>query len=464
MGTDKHHGRVVIGRSGDSGKTWSDPVVLLHGQWHTAPVPVIGYAGRIWKALEDAHTGDKWGERYRARMLSAPAAADLPDPASWTVSEALGRDPGWLEGDFAAWLEGNAVVAPDGGIVNVLRVDTSRQPERAAVLRVSEDGRTAGFDPRSDLVEMPGGAKKFTIRKDPGGPGYWTLATIVPERHRDDGRPASVRNTLALLHSADLRKWELRCILLYHPDVVPHGFQYVDWQFDGEDLIAVCRTAWDDAEGGARNHHDANFLTFHRWPGFRSMDRADDVAMPEFTGTALDTHALTILGGSCEIAVLENGAKAFSNRGYRWQGIPAGLAGRSFTRLAGWAKDLRKVTAKLDTVVRIATATGQAGIDLPGWTDEGLEFSYDDAGNTKVRVYSRPLKAGESLRLPGGNWTGAILILETDGSLQAVFTLSHSAVHSGSWSPRSPIGSHLAKSSSGGNRTALPRKSSLRWL
>ncbi len=414
MGTDKHHGRVVIRRSEDSGKSWSDPAVLLDGQWHTAPVPVVEHDGRLWRAIEDAHTSDKWGERYRARMMSAPAAADLLDPANWTVSEALGRDPAWLEGDFAAWLEGNAVAAPDGGIVNILRVDTSRQPERAAMVRVSKDGTTARFDPERDFIELPGGAKKFTIRKDPDGPGYWTLATIVPERHRGDGRPASVRNTLALLHSADLRKWDLRCILLYHPDVVRHGFQYVDWQFEGEDLIAVCRTAWDDAEGGARNHHDANFLTFHRWPGFRSLDRGDDVAMPEFSGSALETGGLTIRGGACEIARLENGAKAFGNRDYRWREIPAGLAGKSFTRFDGGAKDVRQVKAKRDAVVRIATATGQAGIDLDGWTEEAQEFSYDDAGNTKVRVLSRPIKAGEVLRLPRGNWTGAILILDAD--------------------------------------------------
>lgn len=414
MGTDRHHGRVVIRRSDDSGKNWTVPVMILDGQWHTAPVPVIEHGGRIWRAVEDAHTGEKWGERYRARMMSAPAAADLLDPASWTVSDAIARDPAWLEGDFAAWLEGNAVAAPDGGMVNLLRVDNSRQPERAAIVRVSSDGRTASFNAAKDFIEFPGGAKKFTIRKDPEAPGYWTLATIVPERHRDDGRPASVRNTLALLHSADLRTWEVRCILLYHPDVARHGFQYVDWQFDGEDLIAVCRTAWDDAGGGARNHHDANFLTFHRWRGFRGLDRGDDVPMPEFAGPAVETAGLTIRGGRCEIARLENGALAFLNRNYRWKGIPAGLAGKSFTRLDGGAKDVRAVAAKRDTVVRIATATGQAGIDLAGWSDDQLEFSYDDAGGTTVRVHSRPLKAGETLRLPRGNWTGAILILDAE--------------------------------------------------
>ena len=31
-----------------------------------------------------------------------------------------------------------------------------------------------------------------------------------------------------------------------HPDVKNHGFQYVDWLFEGDDLIAACRTAFDD--------------------------------------------------------------------------------------------------------------------------------------------------------------------------------------------------------------------------
>jgi iduronate 2-sulfatase len=412
LGTDKHHGRVVIRRSEDSGKTWSEPAVIADGQWHTAPMPVIEHDGRVWRAIEDAHTSEKWGERYRALMMSAPADVDLLDAKSWTFSNALARDTTWLGNDFAAWLEGNAVAAPDGGIVNLLRVDTSRHPEKAAMVRLSKDGRAATFDPVKDFVDLPGGSKKFTIRKDPAGPGYWTLATIVPERHHDDGRPAAVRNTLALLYSVDLRKWETRSILLYHPDVVRHGFQYVDWHFDGQDLIAACRTAWDDAGGGARNNHDANFLTFHRWPDFRSLDRNDDVPMPELAVPVRETANLTLRGSGFEIARLEGGAKAFANRGYRWQDVPAALVGKSFTRLEGGAKDLLEVTAKRDTVVRIATATGQAPVDLGGWSAEPLEFSYDDPGKTKVSVHSRPLKSGDTLRLPRGNWTGAILILD----------------------------------------------------
>jgi iduronate 2-sulfatase len=281
MGTDKHHGRLIIRRSVDAGQTWSAPSVLAEGQWHTAPVPVVEHGGRLWRAVEDAHTSPKWGERYRARMASVPAADDLLVAANWTISNPLARDAGWLGGDFAAWLEGNAVVAPDGGMVNILRVDNSRLPEKAAMVRISGDGTTATFDPASGFIEFPGGAKKFTIRKDPAGAGYWALASVVPAGSVPAGRPAAIRNTLALVFSKDLIAWETRCLLLRHPDSAKHGFQYVDWQFEGDDLIAVCRTAWDDEQGGARNHHDANYLTFHRWRNFRQLSRADDVTLPE---------------------------------------------------------------------------------------------------------------------------------------------------------------------------------------
>ena len=285
LGTDKHHGRLVIRRSVDGASTWSEPgdattgLLTPSGSYHTAPVPVIVHRGRLWRAFEDASGGTAWGARYMAGVMSAPADADLLNAANWTFSGVLPRDPQWLRGQFNGWLEGNVVVSRDGGVVNILRVDTPSGPEKAAVVRVSADGKSLNLDPATGFVDFPGGAKKFTIRYDPPSDRYWSLTTVASERLAQAVRPATIRNTLALVYSPDLRNWTVRCILLYHPDVKRHGFQYVDWQFDGEDMIAVCRTAYEDGQGGAHNNHDANFLTFHRIGQFRTKTGTDPVAL-----------------------------------------------------------------------------------------------------------------------------------------------------------------------------------------
>lgn len=279
MGPDKHHGRIVIRRSTDGGTTWTTPadtttgLLTPEGQYHTAPMPMVEHEGRLWRAFEDAMGGTEWGKRYRAGMLSVPVEADLLQATNWVFSNFLARDEKWLDGKFNAWLEGNAVVDPAGNIVNILRVDTPGLPEMAAIVQVSKDGRVASFDPKTGFIEFPGGAKKFTIRRDPQGPLYWTLATVPKPADVGTRKPGGVRNRLVLARSSDLRHWEERCELLYHPDVARHGFQYVDWQFDGNDMIALCRTAFDDPEGGARNNHDANYLTFHRIQSFRSRTK-----------------------------------------------------------------------------------------------------------------------------------------------------------------------------------------------
>ena len=281
MGTSGSYGSAVIRRSTDGGRTWTTPkdaqTGVLHGdaKYHSAPVPVVVHEGRIWRAMEDAMGPDGWGSHFRAFMMSAPAGADLLEAKSWTSSDRLGRDPVWLGGAFNGWLEGNAVVTPAGGIVDFLRVDTE-QGGKATIIRISKDGKRATFDPERDFIDFPGGAKKFTIRFDPRTKLYWSLTNVVQDQDRaGHGKASMIRNTQALVCSPDLRKWEVRSIVLHHPDTAKHAFQYVDWLFEGEDLIAVSRTAYDDGVGGAHRQHDANYITFHRIPRFRERTRGD---------------------------------------------------------------------------------------------------------------------------------------------------------------------------------------------
>lgn len=283
MGVNREYGDIVIRRSVDEGKNWTKAVdescglLTTNGRFHTAPVPVVECAGKLWRAFENAGDGREWGKEFCAGMLSIPANADLLAATNWVFSNFLPRNPGWLDGHFNAWLEGNAVVTPDHQVVDVLRVDTPRFPETAAIVTVAEDGRQAAFSPADGFVDLPGGAKKFTIRFDAESGYYWSLTSIASPVKGARKSPAAIRNTLALVRSRDLRQWEVRAVLLHDVDTARHGFQYADWQFDGDDLVAVVRTAFDDGDGGAHNYHDANYLTFHRWKNFRGLSAGDDL-------------------------------------------------------------------------------------------------------------------------------------------------------------------------------------------
>jgi hypothetical protein len=281
LGTDRHHGNPVIRRSVDGGQTWTSPVdssgglLAGDGQYHCAPVPVVEHNGKLWRGMERRDPPTGWGSNYRAGMLSVPIDGDLLIASNWTFSTFLPSDRSWNSGDMEAWLEGNAVVTPKGGLVDILRVQTKSPHEKAAIISIGSDGKTERFDPATGFVDFPGGSKKFTIRYDPQSQKYWTLASVVLRQYRS-ANPSSIRNTLALLSSSNLRKWENRGVVLFHPDTLRHAFQYVDWLIDGGDIIAACRTAFDDAQGGAHSAHDANFLTFHRIDNFRSRDPGQD--------------------------------------------------------------------------------------------------------------------------------------------------------------------------------------------
>jgi len=128
--------------------------------------------------------------------------------------------------------------------------------------------------------------REVSGRTDTAGakPVWWMLSNAAPPAVAVTKDWNRTRNTLALLRSEDLHTWELRSVVLHHPERQRHGFQYVDWLFDGDDLVVVSRTAFDDAEGGAHDYHDANYLTFHRVKDFRSRSMADSCVDPKSLG------------------------------------------------------------------------------------------------------------------------------------------------------------------------------------
>ncbi|WP_236974273.1 sialidase family protein [Membranihabitans maritimus] len=205
LGTNKHHGNTLLRKSTDGGRTWTHPTdkkngLLLTGEFHCAPGPILIHNGRLWRAMESAMgTPKQWGKRYGNFMMSIPVEADLLDADNWIFSNILYRDSTYLNGNFNAWIEGNAVVDRKGQMWNILRVDDkTTMEEKAAFVKISSDGRTASFDPGTGFRSFPGGAKKFTVRYDNKSEKYWMIGNYIPDDIKKDNlkmNPAKVRNT-----------------------------------------------------------------------------------------------------------------------------------------------------------------------------------------------------------------------------------------------------------------------------
>lgn len=302
------YGNAVVLKSVDGGVSWTKPVdsksgLLLSGNYHCAPVPIVYHDGRIWRAMEEHATRDGWG-KFRAFMMSIDEDADMLDASNWTFSNHLDFPSG--AGVYGnAWLEGNAVVAPDGTIKDVLRVNYDKD-NKAAIIDISADGKTASFDVNTGFVDLPGACKKFTIRYDSVSNRYWTLSNyVLKESLEQSSNVERIRNTLVLSWSDDLRTWHIKDTLLHHPDVANHAFQYLDWIIEDEDIIAVSRTAWEDSTGNADSQHNANYITFHRFRNFRSdkHQSQSSTAISRWPGGRTSAVALTFDGGlECQLA------------------------------------------------------------------------------------------------------------------------------------------------------------------
>lgn len=265
MGNSNVYGQFVIRRSDDEGASWTYASVLREEKgYHSAPTPVVFAGGRVWRALEQRPEGGDWAKSFCAGVISAPQDSDLLNPRNWTMTNLLPSDRSWNGGDMYGWLEGGAVARPDGSVVDMLRVDVRKPQEKAALIKISADGTTATFDPQTGFVDFPGGSKKFTIRYDPTSRLYWSLTSSIADDFQNVP-PSHVRNTLSLTSSPDLVHWTIRRTILSSTGVHHTGFQYADWQFDGNDIAAVVRTAFN----GANSAHNSNYLTFNRVVNFR---------------------------------------------------------------------------------------------------------------------------------------------------------------------------------------------------
>lgn len=409
-GSKESWSHYAIRRSTDGGRTWTHPTDTKSGllrtdaRYHTAPCAHVIHNGRIWRAVETIMPKEqvramgirntRWGHFFRAHMTSAPVDSDLLDASNWTVSEPFDYDFGQWTGN--GFLEGNAAVTPDGRVANILRC-ASEGRDKAIILDCSPDGKKLISRGKASQIGFPGGAVKFTIRHDGKSGLYWSLAT----RQQD---PMAGRNHLVLTASRDLIHWEQRTVLLRHRDWKYHAFQYVDWVIDGDDIIYVSRTAWDHAHSA----HDANHMTFHRAPGFRSLSSADDSPwLGQDIMRRHETEDFIIDGTFTGVGTLTDGAPAFSNRGYTWNNLPAGYDGWKYLLTPGGELDSIRITPKKDATLHMIS---QLTADISGWNRTADAVNYSDSSNAKAGIFTRRITEGQRLDIHQPGFTGGILI------------------------------------------------------
>jgi hypothetical protein len=125
----------------------------------------------------------------------------------------------------------------------------------------------------------------------------------------------------------------------------------------------------------------------------------------------LETDEAVVTGSGWSLQPLANGKPAFANRDFVWADLPPEAKGWTYTQTAGGVRAEIVVEARKDMTAHLATATSQQGLDLSGWKPTGINFRYTDGGKTALQLFARPVKAGEKLALPQGNWSGGLLVL-----------------------------------------------------
>ena len=121
----------------------------------------------------------------------------------------------------------------------------------------------------SSMISIPTTPSKFTCRYDEKTGYYYALTSpcVTDEYYMQ-------RNYLALVVSKDLVNWEICEMVLCDREIYnevvsisQHAFQYVDWIFDGDDILLSVREAAEDSH----NWHDGNMITFYRIENYADL-------------------------------------------------------------------------------------------------------------------------------------------------------------------------------------------------
>ena len=257
-----------ISRSKDGGATWTEindkqggiviPGAELYNSstpHHGSSNPVLKYNGKLYAARE------LFGKE--AFVLMANENSDILNPKNWTRS-------GTYSNKAINPNESSAVVGPDGHVWVTSRSDTYKVDD-VFLMRLDDNNNLVPYtgSAATSMISLPTTPSKFTCRYDEKTGYYYALTSpsVTDEYYMQ-------RNYLALVVSKDLVNWEICEMVLSDREIYnevvsisQHAFQYVDWIFDGDDILFSVREAAEKSH----NWHESNMITFYRIENYADL-------------------------------------------------------------------------------------------------------------------------------------------------------------------------------------------------
>ncbi|MCF7855055.1 MAG: glycoside hydrolase [Candidatus Pacebacteria bacterium] len=262
---------LYVARSTDSGRTWSDPVRLRDGKVYATATGWVVQDETLYWAADDMSPSV---ENRAVFAFSCDLRKNPLDPGSWCFSNDE-RHPGLPQclgrgnHNGGKWLEPN-VVNVDGTLLVIVRVRASQESVDGVVPGIGAICDLTATDERLQLnfshyYPIPGAQNQFHIIRDEAAGLFWMTSNQVTGKADDLYRGWGKERRFLMLHySLDAQNWFPTGVLLMWPKE-RQAYNYCSLLIDGEDLLVVSRTAEN-----AKNQHDNDKITFHRFPDFRS--------------------------------------------------------------------------------------------------------------------------------------------------------------------------------------------------
>ncbi len=279
-GKDSRNDDVLLLRSGDAGKTWSEPVTLFKGHYWNCHTGMVQRDGKIYWATDDLSLGKLRGPC----LIAGDLTGDIMSPASWRITKGVkfpGAPESFWNPKFAAlsdqYLEPN-VLEVNGRLRVLAAVKFKRQTSASLCAAFDATDKDGQLDLKFvQYSAMPGGQLKFCVIRDEPSKLFWATSNLPADSQDVFGWHAAAdkagtyrtsaadRRFLMLHYSLDGLNW-FPAGCLAQAAKMSQSFMYARPVVDGDDLAIIARSS-----DKAPNQHDADTATFHRLRDFRKL-------------------------------------------------------------------------------------------------------------------------------------------------------------------------------------------------